>query len=323
MSREPLTPHLATEDLAALVEGRLADDGALPLRRHVASCQECLAAYAEAVRYRAEWLADPDAFRSDPTLVETGMEVARKPAGNERHQPILRRSESIVGPRPARGWIPLWRWSAATIAATVVIAIWFWPRFPASHRPPGLPPAVARAVGDYSALSLVIPGGEQGAVASEPVYRAGPSELPRDIVARLLAAHERERSQRSAYAAAAALLVNGQKAAARDHVDEGLRLGNEDADLLVLAAAISYRESDLVKAEVELRRSLRIRPNNPTATLDLGIVLSEAGRSEGAHLLASVARRESTSSLATRARLELARHSANLPGRRGDAEAGP
>jgi hypothetical protein len=35
------------------------------VRDHLAECRSCLAAYVDAVRYRAAWLIDPRAFRLD------------------------------------------------------------------------------------------------------------------------------------------------------------------------------------------------------------------------------------------------------------------
>src|SRR5262245_23071624 len=90
--------HPREEDLAALADGRLGAGEAEPLRRHLAACRSCLAAYSDAVRYRAGWLTSPRAFEPSRGLVDRGMDVARN-AGAARGAASVR-----VGPGGRVGW---------------------------------------------------------------------------------------------------------------------------------------------------------------------------------------------------------------------------
>jgi putative zinc finger protein len=64
--------HIELSTLAQCADGTLPEIEARTVREHLAECRSCLAAYVDAVRYRAAWLADSDAFRlegSDRALV--------------------------------------------------------------------------------------------------------------------------------------------------------------------------------------------------------------------------------------------------------------
>src|SRR5262249_8476930 len=75
--------HIELSALAQCADGTLPRDEARTVREHLAECRSCLAAYVDAVRYRAAWLADSEAFRledDDRALVGLERSTARSPA---------------------------------------------------------------------------------------------------------------------------------------------------------------------------------------------------------------------------------------------------
>lgn len=296
-------------DLSALVDGRLSALEAEPLRRHLAGCRSCMAAYADAVRYRAAWLATPQAFEPSRELVEAGMAVrAKEPARAGAAAP-----RSLGRARPAGRRVAMAGATLALAGATLALAavVFYGVRAAATWRAPDppLPPPLRAALESVSGRGLVLPGGERGAAHRGPVLRAGPAAPRRSLEAAVRAEIERyERGRRdraTTYAVGAGLIALGQADAARDYVDEGLRRDPRDARLLVLRADLAYRASEMALAESCLRQSLRLRRDDPVATLDLGIVLAETGARDQAAMLLARAARRGAPPIAARATREL------------------
>src|SRR5262245_33637961 len=78
MSREPHVSHVSNEEIARLAEGTLPAESAESILAHLSRCRSCMAAYVEAVRYRAAWLAEPDAFKPPKDVLERGRAVLRR-----------------------------------------------------------------------------------------------------------------------------------------------------------------------------------------------------------------------------------------------------
>src|SRR6185369_11934492 len=102
--------HLSPEEIARLAEGQMPPESAEPLLLHLSRCRSCMAAYVEAVRYRAAWLAAPEAFKPPEELVAAGMRVRFPPA------PMGRTSTRAV------------RWIPAAVGLLVVAfgTRWAW-----------------------------------------------------------------------------------------------------------------------------------------------------------------------------------------------------
>ena len=186
-------------------------------------------------------------------------------------------------------------------------AIWL-ARTNGASAPLALPAAVRAAAERASAEGLVLPGGERGADQPAPAFRSGPAADPPALARAadsLIAAYEG--GARAADAAAqlvTALVAGNDLDAARDYAREGLERHPGDPRLLVLAAAVSYRGSDLAQAAGLLRAARARAPRDPVVALDLAIVLRQRGEAPAAdRLLAEVARSREPA-LAARARAE-------------------
>jgi predicted Zn-dependent protease len=175
-----------------------------------------------------------------------------------------------------------------------------------------IPMPIRAALESSSAVGLVLPGGENAAASRVRVYRGtGPAEDPQ-LDAALAASIERYESGHNgaaeAYTVSAGFMATGQLTAARDLVEEGLMRHPGDPRLLVLAADLAYRSSDLELSEQRLRAALSRRPRDPIATLDLALVLADRGREgEARRAFLSVIAEQPGTPLAERARRELAR----------------
>jgi len=280
-------PHLSPEDLAVLAEGADRDQAPRELLDHLARCRSCMAAYADVVRYRAGWLAFPKAFTRAKGTVR-----GRRPG--------------VHAPRALmQGRAALFLAAAGFVVVFVLAGAWLTGRL--APRRPSDP--IAALIERASAEGLVIPGGEAGASRQARTYRSGSvvdDEAGRALE-RMRAEHERApREHRDVHTLVAGLLASGRVDLAGDYVEEGLARAPEDSRLLTLSAIVAHRTGNLSGAERRLRSALQASPGDATATLDLGIVLAEAGRTDEADsLLGEVIRKVPDSPLADRSRRAL------------------
>ena len=264
-----------------MAEGRADEAVAEQVAGHLAECRSCMAAYADAVRYRSAWLAAPQAFTPSTTMVREGASVADAPA---------------KGRSPA-----LSPWLAPAMAVVVLAAAVGFVVWRLQQAEPG---AFRAALGRESSRGLVLPGGEHGA-DREPQVKRGPA-VDAELEAAVSRAARRyeagDRSAALAYEVAAGYLLIGNLDAARDYAAEGLKAHPDDQSLAILAAVLAYRNSDLERAEGALRDVLQRSPNEPVATLDLAIVMGERGAHDEARaLLEALIAHEPRSPLARRA----------------------
>lgn len=269
--------HLSVDHLAALAEGGVRSEEA-SVTRHLARCRSCMAAYADAVRYRAAWLASPGLFETPP-----------------------------VRPTPtARAWQVK---AARPLLAAGLLMLFGWGGYLVLPRPqavPGNPQPIASVLEQASSLGLVYPGGEAGAAPTGAPYRSG--AIVRDgaqrVLDSLLACYERTppRSSADLYLFSSALAAGGRMDLARDYVAEAREARPGDPRFLVLAAIIARHDEDHAEAEALLREARQLAPRDLTVALDLGIVLAEKGaRAEAESLLREVSRRVPRSAMALRA----------------------
>ncbi len=283
--------HVNTDALAALAEGALSEAEAGPLRDHLATCRTCMAAYADAVRYRAAWLSRPEAFEPDGELVDLAGRVAVRSSQRSRR---------------TRSWAPMAfaATGAAALGAWAVLANLPEPSLPLEHSP-----AVRRAIERSSAEGLVLPGGARAAARDPGGLRSGQGiqspELESEL-RRALAAYEGgERDAEAGARLLAAFLAGGELDAAATYVEELLAAHPNHVPTLVLAADVEFRRSRLASAERLLSRALERSPRDPAVQLDLALVLRQRGREPEAQALLERALRGGDSAIAMRVRREL------------------
>lgn len=270
------TEHLSLELLATLAEeGRSAADART--LDHLACCRTCMAAYADAVRYRTAWVGSQGMF--EPAGAEPGAATASRPRG--------------------MNWLPL----AAGLAIVLGIGAWLLVR--PAPRLAGPSGPIAGLLERASSSDLVLPGGERGAARPAEPYRGDSSEnrAVEAAVEELRVRYEHGgRSIPDLLALATALTASGRNDLAHDYVVEGRARAPEHAGFLLLAAAIERREGNLVQAERLLRQARAKASGDVTLMLDHAIVLSETGANDEARaLLQEVTRQAPGSPLAERA----------------------
>lgn len=283
-----MNAHPDLETLAELADGSLAPTSALELRVHLARCRSCAAAYVDAVRYRAAWLARPELF------------AARDPDGA--------RADVVAGRR-----VPGWSGVATAAAAAAVIVVGTLRVVSGAQAPTlrfPLTPAVLAASERSSSRGLVLPGGERLADRPAPTYRSGfeaPSVALEHEVDALLARYERgDRSAPAATRVVAGLLAIDDLEAARVYADEALQQSPRDVALLTCVADVHYRDNDLPSAEQLLRTAIARAPRDPIVDLDLALVLRARGELAESRALLQRASNSASAPIAARAQHELA-----------------
>ncbi len=269
--------HLSVDELALLAERgtRAALDE--PAIRHLARCRSCMAAYTDAVRYRAAWLASPEMFES-----ASGPPLS---ASNWR------------APRSAQLML------AAGLIAAVGIGAYVTSRRPVpSHQVSGPIAALLEAA---SGADIIYPGSESGASLQATPYRSGTvaSDQVQFAIDSLRTRYENgSRTIPELYDLAAALTASGRLDLAHDYVTEGRALQPGSPRFLVLAAILARRQGDADEAARLIREARKLAPRDLTVMLDHAILLAEAGAMAGAEpMLREVIRRAPGSALAARA----------------------
>lgn len=256
----PRNDHPDWNDLAALAEGRHHADP--DIHRHLAGCRRCAAAYAEAVRGRSRELAAPDSLTVPPDLLQAALAVG--PAGS--------RPSSRPAPRRVR-LAGVWGGAVLAMVVTVMVV-----GLPGGPTPPPEFAAVRVALTDQAPAGMVLPGLAPAADSERTVYRDGAGADLDDALAALGRRHAGDPGPETAYWLASGYLAAGRLDAAVDVVRDARRHHPDDQDLLILDAAVSYRVSDLGRAETLLREVLVRDPGHAEARFDLAVVLQETGR---------------------------------------------
>lgn len=266
--------HVPAEDIARLAEGTLPPENAEIVLAHLSRCRSCMAAYVEAVRYRAAWLAKPKAFKPPDDVLERGRAVVQP-------VPVVRRTRArrllLAGSSLAAAWL-------------VIVLVLRSGGTPWGAREP-LPQPVAQAIAERTHLSsgLFVPGAE--AVRTQPtdVFRGGTEDpdaiVPPRALDSLRAMYEHAKNPRSrgraGYQLASALLARGSVDGARDVVDELLAAQPGDCACHALAAQLDYARSP-ERAERHLREAVTAGCRDDVTRIDLAIVELARGDSAGA-----------------------------------------
>src|SRR5262245_53783729 len=146
--------HLTPEQIAMIAEGRMSETEAAGAMEHLSRCRSCMAAYSDAVRYAAAWLAVPKAFEPPDALL--------KLARDEGPQPRAERAHSS----PAhRRWAPIAATATAALGLVVVGVI----RLTGEHGP-ALPAGVCGVLARPGS-GLVIPGAVAPEFSPGDVFR--------------------------------------------------------------------------------------------------------------------------------------------------------
>ena len=302
--------HLAIDALAALADGRLPEPDAERARQHLATCAQCLDAFATAAGVHLRGPAALDAV--DPSLIALGKAVASAPAAGPRLPGAGARLRRTAGV-----WRPRVLWPAVTSAALAGLAlVLFWP---AGRSAPDMTQLAGvelaplhgalRDMSVYVEGALVLPGGEAFADAKPgPAQRSADGAASPQVHQTLAGLEDLEAkggltSPRLAYWLGVGYLAVGDLTTARIHLDQALRRFPDQVDLLLLDAVYANRNNELTVAEQRLRSVLAVQPRHRLARVDLGILLArDPQRRAEARTLLEAAARGADGPLAERAR---------------------
>jgi len=249
--------HPDWNDLAALAEGR-APARVADLHRHLATCRNCAAAYAEAVRQETRLITAPESLG-----VPASLRAAARAAGGStplaarRARPSLRVAGALAG-----------------VAALALIAVALRPDAPLSARYP----AIQAALLAQAPSGMVLPGLTPAAGSEATVYRDG-GAIDLDLELERIATSYRQRPEPAvAFWLGAGYLAAGRLQAAEALVREARHRHPDDRRLQLLDSMASYRRSDLGRSETLLREILVKEPADLAARFNLALLLQETGR---------------------------------------------
>lgn len=288
--------HLSEETLAALAEGQETADLGPGVREHLLECRTCHAAYAEAVRLRAQWLDQPEAFVPEESSIAEGLAVAHGRSRSART--AARRLPLFLRPLPATA-------AGTLLLAAMLVLVFLSPVWNRSGSVLEMEVSLIQpVVAALSSQGLVLPGGEDGPT-NQVAYRAG-ADLRDDVVTAIGAVTEAyeggDTSAETSYWVVAGRLAAGQLQHARVVAAEARRAYPRDIRLIIAQAVLAYRESNLPLADELLAEALAIDPHDPAAAFNRGLVLLELGRPEEARShLQAVAMRQADRSIGQRA----------------------
>jgi hypothetical protein len=247
-----------------------------------------MAAYVEAVRYRAAWLAEPEAFKPPKDVLERARAaVVPAPVDPQAsaHRPL---GQAKTDRRLAAAGLL----AAACLVAVLVLR----PGAPRPGTRVPLPMPVAQALADRTHLGsgLFLPGAEsvrtqsakhlrgraESGVAGEPgaLVTSHVVDSLRDAYA--LAKGVRART-RAGYGLATALFARGETTAARDTVEDLLEQSPGDCACRALAAQLEFGRSPHA-AEQHLRSAIAAGCHDDITRIDLAIVEAAQGDSANA-----------------------------------------
>ena len=163
-----LMNHLALEDLAAYIEGKLSSAERAAITAHLADCDECFQVFAEAVRIGQD--EEGEVAAADPV-----------PGGNPAPLPFDRR-------KVAFRWLPDARWWPAAAAAVLVLGVGAVVYRSLTAQPDVSNPQVVAALGKVPGLTekmshvpVTRGSGVTGGTSSAEAFQLGVLELDLEI----------------------------------------------------------------------------------------------------------------------------------------------
>lgn len=303
-------PHLNEEQLAALLEGGLGELETAKLENHLLQCRICMAAYADTIRMRDDWVRNTGLRGGDAELKELG--YGRFPAAT-----LSSRGEGLAAhPRfsaplevPSRARNTTRKWLVAAVVPLLAIGLgWFGLNGSLFEKAayPSLQ-LVTAAVHQASHHGMILPGSGSTTWAPATTFRAVGETRP-DLNAALadLALNPDDNAAR--LLRTEGLLATGSLDLARLMTVNARRELPDDTSWQQLAAVVAFRENDLARAEILLRGVLVVEPQNVEARFNLGLVLTAGHQlTEARDSFREVAARADYPLAQRRAEVELAR----------------
>ena len=266
--------HLTDEQLAALADDSLGEGQRSFLIEHLRQCPPCHDAFRETVRYRSILLADASVFRAPDEVVRLAKRVAR-----ETREPAEdRRRWRLVSP----GF-------AMAAAALLLAALSVWQiGVHTAHRGDNdrwFEPLQAAAANAAAAGSIVLPGVEQVAAVTTPLYRSGYVERNPaidDAIAQLARSYREKADPEVAHWLISGYLATGDVESAGIYARDARVRFPDDRRFLVLDAIVAYRSNEMERAERLLQTALDEDPHDGVALLNLALVQYELGQTDAA-----------------------------------------
>jgi tetratricopeptide (TPR) repeat protein len=265
--------HLTDEQLASLADDSLTGPDRGLLLEHLRSCPACHEVFRDTVRYRAMLLSDASIFRAPDDAVRDARRI-----GESR-----RRTESRV--------LPGIRWlltpgalAGLAAAALIVTAVGLWH---SGFRPVKddyrdvFQPLRQAALSASSEGSIVLPGTEDAAATSAPLYRTGrvePDAAIQTALDELMRAYQNRPDPDVAHWLISGYLATGDVDRASIYARDARLRFPEDTRFTVLDAIVAYRSDDMDRAERLLQSALETDPGNGAALLNLALVQYEMGQ---------------------------------------------
>lgn len=290
-----MVPHPLLEDLALLADGRAGRELARSLESHLSVCRSCHAAWADAVRTRAELRSHPENFQLDEGTLQRASRLHLNP-----------KRRSAVG-LSRRTWLVLAPAATVGLAALIIMRL-----VPSGGSPEAVVPEPIRtSIASASAVGMILPGGEGAAGDATPQHR-GTSSSDEQAIALLTDMAQTNLLATGPVDAVVWLLsgyvAEGQLDIAGALTRQALVRFPRDERIRTIEAVIRYRAGNAEQAEILLRHLLRSNPQNHSVSLNLGILLAEKGETiEAQELLRQVADEAADSPLGARAQRELDR----------------
>ena len=278
---DPQSGHIAPEELAAITEL----GAGLPAEwfsAHLAKCRYCMAVYAEFARARAESLTGAMPETADHAVIARAMSIPTMAVGKSADSYPSRRRRVVAAGAVAAG----------LALATVVTSSWMRSR------------STARAPGATTSTDSTRPHPLDGFLYSDEIrlptgMRGSVEEAGLDSL-RLI--YNRQPSSDNTFNLIKGLLLAEQGRDADPLLREAVEAFRGESRFRNLAAVLAYKNSDLAKAESELRAALSLAGDS-YLLVNLATVLGEQGRlSEADALLTSVVERDPEAPIADLAR---------------------
>ena len=307
-------PHLNEEQLAALLEGGMGDLEKAKLENHLLQCRICMAAYADTIRMRDDWVRSTGLRGGDAELKELGYSrfpTAALPSKGEGLTAHPRFNAPLNAPAkaPARTRRDSRKWLVAAVVPLLVIGLgWFGMNGSLFEK--SVYPAlelVTAAVDQASHHGMILPGSGTASWAPATTFRAVGETRP-DLNAALADLASNPDDNAARLLRTEGLLATGSLDLARLMTENARRELPNDTSWQQLAAVVAFRENDLARAEILLRGVLVIEPQNVEAQFNLGLVLAAGNQlAEARGVFRAVTARADYPLAQRRAEVELAR----------------